>query len=126
MAHMSKNIRVEWVDVDGGGAAHHSMASIWAERVEHSLLRELQLPPDRFPRRRVEVDFHRALRFGDCFTLSLEIAQVGATSVVYLWFARMCGAVYFSGRTVTVFVDDEGRSRPVPGALRSKVGSPLS
>ena len=124
MAHMTRDIRVEWVDVDGGGAAHHSMASVWAERVEHSLLRELQLPPDRFPRRRVEVDFHRALRFGDCFTLSLQISQVGATSVVYLWSARICDEVFFSGRTVAVFVDYEGRSRPVPDSLRSKVDSP--
>lgn len=120
MTHMSEDIRVEWVDVDGGGAAHHSMAAIWAERVEHSLLRTLQLPPDRFPRRRVEVDFRRPLRFGERFTLALRIAQVGTTSVVYLWSAHVRGELCFSGRTVAVFVDEMGHPRPLPDTLCSK------
>ena len=121
MTHMSEDIRVEWVDVDGGGAAHHSTAAIWAERVEHALLRTLHLPPDRFPRRRVEVDFHHPLRFGDRFTLTLRIAQVGTTSVVYLWSAHIRGELCFSGRTVAVFVDDTGHPQPVPDAIRAQI-----
>lgn len=118
MAHMVEAIRVQWADVDAGGGAHHSLASRWAEQVEHALLRSLGVAPHRFPRRRIDVEFHRPLRFGDCFDLALRIERVGRTSVVYCWAAVREDVVHFSGRTVVVHVDEGGRPRPVPAELR--------
>ena len=62
-----ERLRVAWVDTDAGGRIHFTAAFRYAERAETALLRKLGLV-DRlvdYPRRRVEADFRRVLRFED-------------------------------------------------------------
>ncbi|HAS31291.1 MAG TPA: 4-hydroxybenzoyl-CoA thioesterase [Microbacterium sp.] len=112
-----RRFRVELADTDATGGIHHTAALRWAEQTEQQLLSALGLVDAiAFPRRRIDVEFERALRYGDEFDVRIEIEAVGRTSVTYRWVGRLGDIVYFHGRSVAVHVRD-GRPAPVPDAL---------
>lgn len=113
-------VRVEFVDTDAGGRIHHTTALRWAERAEHQLLRAVGWGDlTSFPRRRVAVDFHAPLRFGDEAVVRIRATTVGRTSITYGWSVLRGGEVCVEGVTTCVHVDDADRPVPVPDALRA-------
>lgn len=113
-------LRVEFADTDAGGRIHHTAALRWAERAEHQLLRSLGWAElTRFPRRRLEVDFLVALRFGDEVVVEIAASAIGRTSIIYGWQVLRDGVRCVEGSTTCIHVDDDGRPCPVPAELRA-------
>ena len=116
--------RVAWIDTDAGGRIHFTAAFRWAEAAETSLMREHGMLDDwgHYPRRRVEAEYLKVLRFEDEFELRLVVERVGTTSVTYGWEVSSAGALCVRGRHTVVHVSRDGRPAPLPDAIRSALG----
>ena len=113
--------RVAWVDTDAGGRIHFTAAFRWAELAETALARRLGLLSGwgDYPRRHVEAEYRRVLRFEDEIEIRLRVARVGRTSVTYDWTIAKDGEAYINGRHTVVHVDREGRPEPLADAIRA-------
>jgi YbgC/YbaW family acyl-CoA thioester hydrolase len=114
--------RVAWVDTDAGGRIHFTAAFRWAEEAETELMRALGLPRERwgsFPRRKVEAEYLKVLRFDDEIEVRLRVDNVGRTSVTYAWTIAKGGEAHVKGRHTVVHVDAEGMPEPIDDALRA-------
>lgn len=113
-------IRVEWVDTDSSGRMHNTAPLRWAERAEHSFLRDANLGQiASLARRRIEVVYNLPLSFSDEFELEFGIADVGRSSVIYRWWAMIQQCPAFEGTTVVVNIDEDGHSTALPSKLRA-------
>ena len=123
MEHVER-LRVAWADTDAGGRIHFTAALRYAEIAETALRRSLGLLEDwgDYPRRRVEAEFHRVLRFEDEVDVRIRSDRVGTSSIAWTWEIVRGGEVCVEGRHVVVHVDGDGRSAPVPDELRRALG----
>jgi acyl-CoA thioester hydrolase len=113
--------RVAWVDTDAGGRIHFTAAFRWAEAAETALLRE-HLVLDEwgdYPRRKVEAEYSKVLRFEDEFEVRLFVERVGTSSLTYGWEISCEGDVCIRGRHTVVHVDEAGRPAPLSEKVRS-------
>jgi YbgC/YbaW family acyl-CoA thioester hydrolase len=119
-----ERLRVAWADTDAGGRIHFTAALRYAEIAETALRRSLGLLEDwgDYPRRRVEAEFHRVLRFEDEVDVRIRSDRVGTSSIAWTWEIVRGGEVCVEGRHVVVHVDGDGRSAPVPDELRRALG----
>jgi YbgC/YbaW family acyl-CoA thioester hydrolase len=117
--HVEKG-RVAWVDTDAGGRIHFTAVFRWAEAAETALLRRIGLLEcwGDYPRRKVEAEFLRVLRFEDEIETRLRVERVGTTSVTYAWEIRKDGEPFVVGRHTVVHVDAAGRPEPLPDFVR--------
>ena len=114
--------RVAWVDTDAGGRIHFTSAFRWAEEAETELMRKVGVLGDRwgnFPRRKVEAEYLKVLRFDDEIGIRLRVEKVGRTSVTYVWTIAKDGEAHIKGRHTVVHVDAEGRPEPLADGLRA-------
>jgi acyl-CoA thioesterase FadM len=112
--------RVAWVDTDAGGRIHFTAAFRWAEAAETGLMRRIGLLGrwGDYPRRKVEAEFLRVLRFEDEIETRLRVERVGTTSVTYAWEIRRDGEPFVVGRHTVVHVDADGRPEALPEEIR--------
>jgi acyl-CoA thioester hydrolase len=118
-----ERLRVAWVDTDAGGRIHFTAAFRYAERAETALLRKLELA-DRlvdYPRRRVEADFRRVLRFEDEVAVAIRPDRIGTTSITWVWQIIRDGDVCVEGRHTVVHVGADGRPTPLPDEVRERL-----
>jgi acyl-CoA thioester hydrolase len=115
-----ERLRVAWADTDAGGRIHFTAALRYAEIAETGLRRQAGLLGDwgDYPRKRVEAEYHRVLRFEDEVDVRIRAEGVGRTSITWAWEIVREGEVCIEGRHVVVHVDRQGRSTPVPDTLR--------
>jgi YbgC/YbaW family acyl-CoA thioester hydrolase len=115
--------RVAWVDTDAGGRIHFTAAFRWAEAAETALMRRLGMLEGwgGFPRRHVEAEYLRVLRFEDEFETRLRVDAVGRTSITYGWEIHRDGDVCVRGNHTVVRVDRDGRPEPLPESLRAQL-----
>jgi YbgC/YbaW family acyl-CoA thioester hydrolase len=120
-----ERLRVAWVDTDAGGRIHFSNAFRWAELAETGLLRRLGLLErwGDYPRKHVEAEFHRVLRFEDEIEVAIRVERVGRTSITYAWTIAKDGDVHIDGRHTVVNVDREGRPEPLSDQVRAVLSS---
>jgi YbgC/YbaW family acyl-CoA thioester hydrolase len=114
--------RVAWVDTDAGGRIHFTAAFRWAETAETALMRRLGVLDGawgNFPRRRVEAEYLKVLRFEDEIEIRLRVEKVGRTSVTYAWTIAKNGEPHVKGRHTVVHVDADGRPAPLEDVLRA-------
>jgi acyl-CoA thioester hydrolase len=114
--------RVAWVDTDAGGRIHFTAVFRWAEAAETALMRRLGVLQGSwgdFPRRRVEAEYLKVLRFEDEIEIRLRVDKVGRTSVTYAWTIAKDGETYVKGRHTVVHVDAEGRPEPLGDGVRA-------
>jgi acyl-CoA thioester hydrolase len=117
-----EHARVAWVDTDAGGRIHFTAAFRWAETAETALMRRLGLLGAEwgdYPRRKVEAEYLKVLRFEDEIEIRLRVENVGRTSVTYAWTIAKDGDPHIRGRHTVVQVDGEGRPEPLSDALRA-------
>lgn len=109
-----------WVDTDAGGRIHFTAAFRWAEAAETALRRELGILRGwgDTPRRHVEADFHRVLRFEDEVEVRIRPEKLGRTSITWAWEISRDGEFCVSGRHVVVNVDAAGRPAELPDPVR--------
>jgi YbgC/YbaW family acyl-CoA thioester hydrolase len=114
--------RVAWVDTDAGGRIHFTAAFRWAEAAETELMRRLGLGREHwggYPRRKVEAEYLKVLRFDDEVELRLRVENVGRTSVTYAWTIAKDGDAYIKGRHTIVHVNADGHPEPLDDTLRA-------
>jgi YbgC/YbaW family acyl-CoA thioester hydrolase len=114
--------RVAWVDTDAGGRIHFTAAFRWAEQAETALMRRLGLLDagwGDYPRRKVEAEYLKVLRFEDEIEIRLRVENVGRTSVTYAWTIATGGEPHVAGRHTVVHVDAEGHPEPLAERVRA-------
>ena len=117
---------VEWPDTDAAGHYHHSTVIRWVEAAEAELHSELGLDElfGTVPRVRYEVDYSARLWFRDRVQITLEVAEVGRTSLTYAFIVRRDGEVAARGRMVCVNSDPKGRgATPWDESVRARLGA---
>ncbi len=122
MVEQVEHARVAWVDTDAGGRIHFTAAFRWAEAAEVALIRRLGLLDagwGDYPRRKVEAEYLKVLRFEDELEIRLRVENVGRTSVTYAWTITKDGEPHVKGRHTVVHVDEEGRPEPLADAVRA-------
>jgi len=102
---------VEWPDTDAAGHYHHSSVIRWVEAAEAALHSQLGLDElfGSVPRVRYEVDYLARLWFRDLVQITLEVADVGRTSLTYAFVVQRDGEVAAQGRMVCVNSDPKGQ-----------------
>jgi len=121
MVEHAERFRVAWVDTDAGGRIHFTAALRYAEAAETGLMRRLALLGGwgTYPRRRIEAEFHKVLRFEDEVEVRIRPERLGRTSITYAWEIVKDGEAYVEGRHVVVHVDAEGRPERLPERVRA-------
>lgn len=111
---------VAWVDTDAGGRIHFTAAFRWAEAAETTLMRESLLLDEwgDYPRRKVEAEYLKVLRFEDEFELRLVVEHLGTTSITYAWEIFREGELCIRGRHTVVHVGSDGRPAELPERVR--------
>ena len=122
MVEQVEQARVAWVDTDAGGRIHFTAAFRWAETAETALMRRLGVLSAEwgdYPRRKVEAEYLKVLRFEDEIEIRLRVEKVGRTSVTYAWTIAKDGEPHIKGRHTIVHVDAEGHPEPLADGLRA-------
>ncbi len=122
MVEQVEQARVAWVDTDAGGRIHFTAVFRWAEIAETALMRRLGFIDDdwgNFPRRKVEAEYLKVLRFEDEIEVRLRVENVGRTSITYAWTIAKGGEPHVKGRHTVVLVDADGRPAPLGDLLRA-------
>ncbi len=124
MDHVER-LRVSWADTDAGGRIHFTAALRYAEIAETGLRRRLGLLEDwgGYPRRRVEADYHRVLRFEDEVEVRIRPERLGRTSITWAWSIARDGELCVEGRAVVVHVDADGRPAELPDGVREALAA---
>ena len=110
------------MDTDAGGRIHFTAAFRWAEAAETALMRRLGFLSSEwggYPRRKVEAEYLKVLRFEDELEVRLRVDKVGRTSITYAWTMAKDGEPCIKGRHTVVHVDAEGRPEPLADAVRA-------
>jgi acyl-CoA thioester hydrolase len=123
MAPASITVRrhIHWFDTDASSKYHNTAPLRLMEEAEAALLDELGIVKQVYghlPRRHLTVEYLRPLRFWDEAEVTVEVAEVGRTSVTYTFEITKDGHRHAEGRVVAVQIDDEGR--PVPWSDRHR------
>jgi acyl-CoA thioester hydrolase len=122
MVEQIEHSRVSWVDTDAGGRIHFTAAFRWAEQAETALMRRLGLLDSSwgdYPRRKVEAEYLKVLRFEDEIEIRLRVENVGRTSVSYSWTITKDGEPQIKGRHTVVHVDSDGQPAPLAERVRA-------
>jgi acyl-CoA thioester hydrolase len=119
VAEHSERFRVAWVDTDAGARIHFTAAFRWAEATETGLFRKLGvIEGGAYPRRHVEAEFKRVLRFEDEVEVRLRVERVGTTSVTFVWDVLHDGELAIEGRHTVVHIGADGRPEPLDERTR--------
>lgn len=114
--------RIQWFDTDASTKYHNTAPLRLMEEAEVVLLDRLGIVRDvygRLPRAHVSIDYLRPLRFWDECDTRVEVADVGRSSVTYVFrIADTKGQVAAEGKVVAVLVDEEVKPRPWPEEYR--------
>jgi acyl-CoA thioester hydrolase len=134
--------RVEFRDTDAAGIVHFSAFFPMMEAAEHEMLRSLGIsvlpkaeagvPPISWPRVAASCNFMAAARFEDVLRISVQVAEIGSTSVQYRFRFTRDEQLIAEGTTTTVCCrmpasSDVGRSAggmektPIPDAIRQQL-----
>ena len=125
MIEHAERFRVAWVDTDAGGRIHFTAAFRWAEAAETGLMRKLGLLNGwgDYPRRHVEAEYRKVLRFEDEIEVRIRPERVGRTSITWAWDIRRGDELCVEGRMVVVHVDADDRPEPLSEAVRTALAS---
>jgi acyl-CoA thioesterase FadM len=96
------------------------------EDIDHSAYQIHEREGLLYPIAHAEIDYLEAIEVGDLVTISLSHA-VGSSSITFEAVGRRDGVEVFEAEVVVVFVDDsDGRSVPVPDAVRARLGDRMA
>ena len=106
--------RIEWSDTDASGHYHNTAAFRMIEWAETALFERLGILEDIYgylPRAHISIDFKRLLDFRQLVDVSLEIAEVGTSSVTYSFKIERAGELCVDATVVTVLLGRDGSKR---------------
>jgi acyl-CoA thioester hydrolase len=114
--------RIHWFDTDSSTKYHNTAPLRLMEEAEAALLDDLGIVTEvygRLPRRHVTIEYYKPLRFWDRVEVTVEVAEVGTTSVTYTFQITRDGQVHADGRVVAVHIDEKGSATPWSDRHRS-------
>jgi acyl-CoA thioester hydrolase len=117
--------RIEFSDVDSSGRYHYGTVIRLLEAAEVELLAGLGLLDSIYtsmPRAHLEIDYSATLYFMDQVEVTIEVVDLGRTSVTFGFLVSRGEDVCARGRLVTVYVDDHGTPAPWPDQARLAFG----
>ncbi len=117
--------RSEFSDVDSSGRYHYGTVIRLLEAAEVELLSNLGLLDEIYtsmPRAHLEIDYASTLHFMDEVEVTIEVSDLGRTSVTFGFMVRRAEEVCARGKLVTVFVDPDGNPAPWPEKAREQFG----
>ena len=122
-ASLTIDRRVQWMDTDASGIWHHSTIVRWTEEAEAELHRRAGVIDETFgatPRVHIEFDFFNPLRFDEEVQLTLNVADLGTSSITYEIVLTRKGQLIATGKMVAVLTDRQtGEKRPWSEAMKS-------
>lgn len=131
MARARTRIRVKFSDTDATGTVYHGNFTHYMEWGRLEVLRRARprhgdaaarakLEPLNFVIAHIEIDYRSPVRFPDELEVDSWVRKIGRTSVSFGFRLRRIhdGVVVADGHDVIVFVDEAGKSTPVPSCLR--------
>jgi acyl-CoA thioester hydrolase len=107
--------RIHWFDTDASSKYHNTAPLRLMEEAEAALLDDLGIVKDVYgflPRRNLTVEYLKPLHFWDLAEITVEVADVGRTSVTYAFEIRRGGELHAAGRVVAVRIDADGSPEP--------------
>jgi acyl-CoA thioester hydrolase len=105
--------RIQWFDTDASSKYHNTAPLRLMEEAEAALLDELGIVNEVYgflPRRHITLDYYKPLRFWDEVEVTVEIVEVGTTSVTYSFQIAKDGEVHADGRVVAVHIHADGKA----------------
>ncbi len=69
----------------------------------------------------LEIDYRRPIEATDDVEITLEVTELGGSSIPMEYEVRADGELAATARTVQVLVDENGDSKPLPGEWRSRI-----
>jgi len=113
--------RIMWFDTDASTKYHNTAPLRLMEEAEAVLLDGVGLVKEVYgwlPRAHVAVDYRRPVRFWDEVEVSVDVREMGRTSITYGFEIRSEGQPCADGTVVAVLIDEEGKPRPWPEEWR--------
>ncbi|WP_115787109.1 acyl-CoA thioesterase [Arthrobacter silvisoli] len=129
--HASIERTVEWVDTDASGHQHNSAIVRWVEAAEAELFRQLELPGyfPSAPRVQQVINYTSKLWFGQRVTATVEIRELGRTSMTLAFEVRghahgtAEGGIAAYGTVTTAHVPaGAAAAQPWPERIREAAG----
>jgi acyl-CoA thioester hydrolase len=117
--------QIEFSDIDSSGRYHYGTVIRLIEAAEVELLAKVGLLDSIYtsmPRARLEVDYSATLYLRDQVEVTVEVADLGRTSVTFEFLIERDGEACARAKLVTVLVDESGRPRPWPAEARTAFG----
>lgn len=124
-------LKIRFGDIDHAGIVyyprflhffHVALEELFSEAVGMEYAEVIDDRGVGFPTVRLEIDFHRPLRFGDHIEVEVGVERIGDTSITWTYrvFKRGEAPVVAQARVVTVCLDMEFFAKtPVPDWLRA-------
>lgn len=116
--------RIEFSDVDSSGRYHYGTVIRLLEAAEVDLLASLGLLDEIYtsmPRAHLEIDYISTLFFMDEVEVTIEVSDLGRTSLTLGFMIKRAGELCARGKLVAVFVDPEGNPAPWPEDARKQL-----
>jgi acyl-CoA thioester hydrolase len=113
---------IHWFDTDASSKYHNTAPLRLMEEAEAALLDDLGIVKQVYgflPRRQLSVEYLKPLRFWDEAEVTVEVTEVGRSSVTYSFEIRRDGELHANGRVVAVHIDSEGNPEPWSDRHRS-------
>lgn len=116
--------RIMWFDTDASTKYHNTAPLRLMEEAEAALLDGVGLVKEVYgwlPRAHVTVDYRRPVRFWDEVEVSVQVREVGRSSITYGFEIRRAGEPCADGTVVAVLIDEDGTPRPWPEDWRRRL-----
>ena len=128
MPEHRERLRVRWVDTDASGRIHFTAAFRYFEIAEFELLRSLglahgQMSEADFPRVSVGATYKKPLTVDQEIEVRIRPDRVGERAITYACEIYHEGELAIEGHVTAVAVGPDGKSRPLPEALRRALRS---
>ena len=114
-------MRVLFGDTDASGRIHFASVFRWVEEAELELFRSIGIDLAdviAYPRRAIQCEYVRMLRFDDEVELTICVERMGRSSITFQWQAENDGVVAFRGGHTIVRIDGAGRPAAIDEHIR--------
>lgn len=122
----SIEMQVRFRDVDAMGHVNNAVYATYLEQARTLYAREVMgvgLERINSVLAQLEISYRRPILLEERVTVTLDVPELGESSVPMEYEIRADGEVVATASTVQVFVDDSGSARPIPERLRERIRS---
>jgi len=128
----SIGLRVRFAETDAMQVAYYAEYFVWFEVARTELFRSIGLPYDEIRKRgfhtpivKASADYKASARYDDEIVVKATVSKIGKSSFAleYVVTKRQSSELLCTGRTVHVFIGEDGRAKSVPRDIRNLLSS---